>query len=89
MSAPPKTIIWARESSPPENAPVLLWNSFGFESQHSDSVSLPTYIENHAEEIRSLLLSFLCEVKFVDDGRTSLEDALLTPEGLKIGRAHV
>ena len=82
MSTPPKATIWARESSPPINAPVLLWNSFGFESQHPDSISLPTYIENHAEEIRSRLLSFLCEVKFVHDGKTSLEEALITPEGL-------
>lgn len=77
-----KHTLWAQDSSPPSDSPVLLWNSFGFESQHPDSISLPTFIEKHADEIRSRLLLFLCNTKFVSDGRTSLEDALITPEGL-------
>jgi surface carbohydrate biosynthesis protein (TIGR04326 family) len=74
--------IWARESHPSSDLPVLLWNSFELESLHRDSISLPTYIEEHADEIRSRLLSFLCGAKFASDGRTSIEDALITHEGL-------
>ena len=82
MSSEPTLVLWARDSSPPPETPVLLWNSFGFDAQHPNSVSLPTYIEQNAEEIRSRLLTFLCDVKFVSDGRVSLETALVTPEGL-------
>lgn len=74
--------IWARETSPPPNLPVLLWNSFGFEAQHSSSISLPTYIEQNADDIRSRLLTFLCDAKYVRNETTTLEDALVTPEGL-------
>ena len=75
-------IVWARDAAPPVDTPVLLWSSFGFESQHPDSISLPKYIEQHAHEIRSQLLSFLSEVKFISDGSRTLEEALRTPEEL-------
>ena len=75
-------IVWARDAAPPVDTPVLLWSSFGFESQHPDSISLPKYIEQHAHEIRSQLLSFLSEAKFISDGSRTLEEALRTPEEL-------
>ena len=74
--------VWARIDPPPTNLPVLLWSSFGFESQHPRSISLPNYVEQHAYEIRSQLLSFISEVKFVSDGVRTVEEALQTPEGL-------
>ena len=77
-----KYVIWAREAPPPSDTPVLLWNSFGFERQHPSSISLPKYVEENAEEIRRRILDFLCEVKLIPIDTTSLETALLTPEGL-------
>lgn len=74
--------IWARHSAPPTDRPVLLWNSFGDSSQHPRTVSLPTFIEQNAQDIRSRLLAFLCDAKSVRVSGATLEESLDTCEGL-------
>lgn len=81
MHMPPMT-IWVRDSPPAGTEPVLLWNSFDFADQHPGTISLPRFIEENAVEIRSRLLAFLCDVRFVPLKSRSLEEALQTPVGL-------
>lgn len=82
MTSSHPTVIWARKSAPPADKPVMLWDSFGDPNQHPDSISLPTFIEHNAQDIRSRLLAFLCEAKHVRHGGVGLEEALYTGEGL-------
>jgi surface carbohydrate biosynthesis protein (TIGR04326 family) len=76
------TLLWARDAPPPSCTPVLLWNSFGYESQHLHTISLPRFIEENAGAIRSRLLSFLCDARFVSHEGATLEEALNTSVGL-------
>ena len=82
MTSPLPICIWAKRSAPPADRPVLLWNSFGNPSQHPDTISLPTFIEENAPDIRSRLLEFLCDAKYVNRGGKTLEESLSTSEGL-------
>lgn len=75
-------VLWARESLPPAGTGVLLWDSFGYPTQDPHTISLPRFIEENAEEIRSRLLSFLCDARMVEVNGTSLEARLETPIGL-------
>lgn len=82
MKLKPPYVIWARESRPPNDYPVLLWNSFGHPNQHESTISLPTFIEKNAEQIRSHLLAFLCVAKDVSNDVGTLESQLQTSQGL-------
>lgn len=82
MTSLTPTCIWARSSAPPTDRPVLLWNSFGDPSQHPNTISLPTFIEKNARDIRSQLLAFLCDAKYVTHSGANLEESLVTTEGL-------
>lgn len=74
--------VWALDTPPPQDVPVLLWNSFSTEELHPDSISLPRFIEENAEQVRARLLRFFYEARFIEVGSTSLESALLLPQGL-------
>lgn len=80
MGAP--TTVWASDQVPPAGEAVILWDSFTTDSLHPDSLSLPRFIENHANEIRDRLLSFLSDARLVEKGGVSLEASLNTAEGL-------
>lgn len=69
---------------PPADRPVFLWDSFDHQDQHPDTISLPSYVELHAEEVRSRLLAFLCEVKLVQADRQTLEDSLRFDDGFSM-----
>ena len=82
MKSSPPIVVWARETPPPAEFPVLLWSSFGHPNQHEDTISLPTFIETNAEVVRSRLLKFLCAAKEVKCSGSTLEESLGTSEGL-------
>ena len=77
-------MIWISEAIPPTDLPVLLWHSFGNADQHPETISLPRFIEENADEIRSRLLAFLCDIRFVRHGDRTLEEALDTTVGLSM-----
>lgn len=78
------SVVWARKTPPPKDQPVFLWDSFDLEDQHADTISLPSYVELHAEEIRSRLLAFLCEAKSVESEGQTLEDSLRRDDGFSV-----
>jgi len=80
-SSPPE-VLWLRTSPPPDGLPVLLWCSFGDPGQHSRTISIPRFIDENADEIRSRLLSFFSQARNVESGGVKLEAALQTPVGL-------
>lgn len=55
-------IIWIRDSPPPVDQPVILWNSYGFAHQHPETISLPLFIEENADLVRARLMSFLDQI---------------------------
>ena len=77
----PKT-VWASNRIPPADLAVILWDSFDTENLHPGSVSLPQFIEDHAEQVRDRFLAFLCDARAIETDGVSLEAALETAEGL-------
>lgn len=75
-------MVWASDVPAPQDAPVILWNSYTIEGLHSGSISLPRYIEDNAEKVRARLLGFLYEARFVEVHGQTLESALVLPQGL-------
>lgn len=76
--------IWVGEDSPPNDRPVLLWDSFLTSDLHPASVSLPTYVEENSVQIRSKILRFFSEFKTIAVGDRPLELALTSHEGLSM-----
>lgn len=77
----PRT-VWASKRLPPVDEAVILWDSFSTEALHPGSISLPRFIEDHAEVVRDRLLAFLCNARSIEHKGVSLEAALQTTEGL-------
>lgn len=75
-------VVWASDSPAPRDIPVILWNSYALEGLHSESISLPRYIEDNAEMVRDRLLEFLHEARLIQVNGQSLESVLILPQGL-------
>ena len=78
------TLIWARSSPPPIDIPVILWDSFFYEGQHEDTVSLPTFLEENGTSIRAKILVFFNEIKNVSIDGKPIDEALKGPLGTSL-----
>jgi len=75
------TLIWARTSPPPSDTPVILWDSFSYEGQHKDTISLPSFLEENGTSIRAKILAFLNEIKNLSIDKKPIDEALKGPIG--------
>ena len=77
MTLPPRptVLLWDSDEIPPStNDCVVLWNSFSVPGSIHSSVSIPEYVEEHSERLRSRFLGFVHDVGNSQSGaKTVLE----------------
>ena len=77
MTLPPRptVLLWDSDETPPStNDCVVLWNSFSVPGSIHPSVSIPEYVEEHSERLRSRFLGFVHDVGNSQSGaKTVLE----------------
>lgn len=81
----PETVtIWANDELPPNDIPVLLWDSFPYAGQHPNTISLPIYVEENAASVRSHLLVYLSDLKNIVSKDKSIEETLRSRDGFSM-----
>jgi surface carbohydrate biosynthesis protein (TIGR04326 family) len=62
-ASPPNVLLWDRDALPPATSDyVVLWNSFSIPDSIHTSISIPEYVEEHSERLRSRFLAFVHDV---------------------------
>jgi hypothetical protein len=63
QASPFNVLLWDSDAIPPlTNDYVVLWNGFTDPDLIQSSISIPDYIEEHSDRLRSRFLSFVHEV---------------------------
>ena len=81
LASPPNVLLWDSDGIlPSTNDYVVLWNSFSDPDSIHPSVSIPEYVEEHAERLRSRFLGFVHDVGNSRSGtKTVLEHLQIRP----------
>ena len=81
QASPFNVLLWDSDAIPPlTNDYVVLWNGFTDPDLIQSSISIPDYIEEHSDRLRSRFLSFVHEVgNSQSGGETILEHLQLRP----------
>ena len=81
QALPPNVLLWDRDTLPPTtNDYVVLWNSFNIPDSIHSSISIPEYVEEHSERLRSRFLAFVHDVGNSRSGaKTVLEHLQIRP----------
>ena len=63
LASPPNVLLWDSDRTLPlTNDYVVLWNSFSVPGSVHPAVSIPEYVEEHSERLRSRFLGFVHDV---------------------------
>ena len=83
-ASPPNVLLWDSDGIlPSTNDYVVLWNSFSVTGSVHPAVSIPEYVEEHSERLRSRFLGFVHDVGNSHSGaKTVLEHLQIRPTGL-------
>ncbi len=81
LASPPNVLLWDSDGIlPSTNDYVVLWNSFSIPRSIHPSVSIPEYVEEHSERLRSRFLGFVHDVGNSCSGsKTVLEHLQIRP----------
>ena len=81
QASPFNVLLWDSDAIPPlTNDYVVLWNGFTDPDLIQSSISIPDYIEEHSDRLRSRFLSFVHDVgNSQSGGETILEHLQLRP----------
>ena len=81
LASPPNVLLWDSDGIlPSTNDYVVLWNSFSVPGSIHPSVSIPEYVEEHSERLRSRFLGFVHDVGNSRSGaKTVLEHLQIRP----------
>ena len=81
LEAPRNILLWDRDDSPPStNDIIILWNAFNSSDLIQSSISIPDYIEEHSDRLRSRFLGFVHDVgNSQTGGKTVLEHLQIRP----------
>jgi surface carbohydrate biosynthesis protein (TIGR04326 family) len=81
LASPPNVLLWDSDGIlPSTNDYVVLWNSFSVPGSIHPSVSIPEYVEEHSERLRSQFLGFVHDVGNSRSGaKTVLEHLQIRP----------
>lgn len=81
LASPPNVLLWDRDELPPStNDYVVLWNSFSVPGSTHPSISIPEYVEEHSERLRTRFLGFVHDVGNSRSGaKTVLEHLQIRP----------
>ena len=81
LASPPNVLLWDSDGIlPSTNDYVVLWNSFSVPGSIHSSVSIPEYVEEHSERLRSRFLGFVHDVGNSRSGvKTVLEHLQIRP----------
>ena len=81
LAPPPNVLLWDSDGIlPSTNDYVVLWNSFSVPGSNHSSVSIPEYVEEHSERLRSRFLGFVHDVGNSQSGaKTVLEHLQIRP----------
>ena len=81
QASPINVLLWDSDAIPPlTNDYVVLWNGFTDPDLIQSSISIPDYIEEHSDRLRSRFLSFVHDVgNSQSGGETILEHLQLRP----------
>ena len=81
QALPPNVLLWDRDALPPAtNDYVVLWNSFSIPDSIHSSISIPEYVEEHSERLRSRFLAFVHDVgNSRSSAKTILEHLQIRP----------
>ena len=80
-ASPPNVLLWDRDALPPAtNDYVVLWSSFNHPDPIQSSISIPEYVDEHSERLRSRFLAFVHDVgSSRSDAKTVLEHLQIRP----------
>ena len=81
LASPPNVLLWDSDGIlPSTNDYVVLWNSFSVPGSIHPSVSIPEYVEEHSDRLRSRFLGFVHDVGNSRSGaKTVLEHLQIRP----------
>ena len=81
LEAPRNILLWDRDDSPPStNDIIILWNAFNSSDLIQSLISIPDYIEEHSDRLRSRFLGFVHDVgNSQTGGKTVLEHLQIRP----------
>ncbi len=81
LAPPLNVLLWDSDEIPPStNDYVVLWNSFSVPDSIHSSVSIPEYVEEHSDRLRSRFLGFVHDVgNSLSGAKTILEHLQIRP----------
>ena len=81
LASPPNVLLWDSDGIlPSTNDYVVLWNSFSVPGSIHPSISIPEYVEEHSDRLRSRFLGFVHDVGNSRSGaKTVLEHLQIRP----------
>ncbi len=81
LASPPNVLLWDSDGIlPSTNDYVVLWNSFSVPGSIHPSISIPEYVEEHSDRLRSRFLGFVHDVGDSPSGaKTVLEHLQIRP----------
>ena len=81
LASPPNVLLWDSDGIlPSTNDYVVLWNSFSVPGSIHPSISIPEYLEEHSDRLRSRFLGFVHDVGNSRSGaKTVLEHLQIRP----------
>lgn len=81
LASPPNVLLWDSDGIlPSTNDYVVLWNSFSVPGSIHSSISIPEYVEEHSDRLRSRFLGFVHDVGNSRSGaKTVLEHLQIRP----------
>ena len=81
LASPPNVLLWDSDGIlPSTNDYVVLWNSFSVPGSIHPSISIPEYLEEHSDRLRSRFLGFVHDVGNSHSGaKTVLEHLQIRP----------